>query len=100
MAVMVKISFDSKWVDLVMSCVTTVEFLVLINGQPRRRFKPSRGLRQGDPFLPYLFLIVNEVSSLLRKASDMGYIEGVKICANGPCLSHLLFADDTLIFLK
>ncbi|XP_070674676.1 uncharacterized protein [Malus domestica] len=41
MAVMVKMGFDSKWVDLVMSCVTIVEFLVLINGQPVRRFRPS-----------------------------------------------------------
>ncbi|KAM1054325.1 hypothetical protein ACFX2I_001689 [Malus domestica] len=98
---MVKMGFDRNWVNLVMNCVTTVEFSVLINGHSGRRFKPTRGLRQGDPLSPYLFLIVSEVlSRLIRYATDMGFVEGIRISANGPCLSHLLFADDTLIFMK
>lgn len=64
-AVKMKMGFDRKWASLVMNCVTTVEFSVLINGHPGRRFKPTRGLRQGDKLLPYLFLIVSEVLSLL-----------------------------------
>lgn len=92
-------NFDRKWVSLVMNCVSTVEFLVLIDGHPGKGFKPSRGLRQGEPLSSYLFLIVSEVLSLLiKKVADMGYVEGIWISANRPCLSHLLFADDTLIF--
>lgn len=62
--------------------------MIMDNGQPCRKLEPSRGLRQGDPLSPYLFLIVSEVlSSSIQKA-------------NGPCISHLLFADDTFIFLQ
>ncbi|KAM1038573.1 hypothetical protein ACFX2I_033121 [Malus domestica] len=80
---MLKMGFDRNWVNLVMNCVTIVEFSVLINGHLGGRFKPTRGLRQGDPLLPYLFLLVNEVLSLLiRYASNMGFIEGIRISVN------------------
>lgn len=64
-ATMVKMGFDVKWINLVMKCVTTVDFAVLINGRPEKKFKPSKGPHQGDPLSPYLFLIVSEVLSLL-----------------------------------
>lgn len=86
---------------MVMQCVTTVNFAVLINGKPGRCCKPMRGLRQGDPLSPYLFIIISEVLSLLmRNAADLGFLEGIKISKDGLTLSHLLFADDTLIFLN
>ncbi|KAM2202940.1 hypothetical protein ACFX1R_002592 [Malus domestica] len=76
---MVKMGFDRNLVNLVMNCVTTVEFSDLINGHLGRRFKPTRGLRQGDPLSPYLFLIVSEVLSLLiRYATRYG------ICGGNP----------------
>ncbi|KAL0410940.1 UNVERIFIED_CONTAM: putative mitochondrial protein [Sesamum latifolium] len=59
----------------------------------------GRGLRQGDPLSPYLFLICTEaLSSLLSHAEHVGTIPGMAICRNAPRISHLLFADDTLIF--
>ncbi|KAM1965619.1 hypothetical protein ACFX15_045929 [Malus domestica] len=98
--VMEHLGFQRRWIAMVMQCVKTVEFSILINGRPGRAFKPSRGLRQGDPLSPYLFLIISEVLSLLiSKAVQQGFLEGLKISASGPVLSHLLFADDTLIFL-
>jgi hypothetical protein len=63
--------------------------------------KPSRGLRQGDPPSPYLFLICAEaLSSLLQQAKQKGSITGVPTSKHGPRVSHLFFADDNLLFLK
>ncbi|KAI5349989.1 hypothetical protein L3X38_002880 [Prunus dulcis] len=100
-AVMLKMGFAESWVNLIMSCVRSVELSVLINGQPGRKFKPSKGLRQGDPILPYLFLIVSDVLSLLiQSAVSNELLQGIKMGNRAPTLSHLMFADDTLIFLK
>ena len=64
-----------------MSCVTSPSFLVLINGKPYGLIHPSRGIRQGDPLLPYLFLLCTEgFTSLLQKAELEGIIHGVSIC--------------------
>jgi hypothetical protein len=56
-ASMLKLGFDARWVQLVMQCVTSVKYSVLVNGSPVENIKPSRGIRQGDSISPYLFLI-------------------------------------------
>ena len=72
-----------------------------INGKPKRHIIPTRGIRQGDPFSPYLFLLCAEgLSSLIKKAVDDGVMEGLVLCQGGPRLSHLFFTDDSLIFCK
>jgi len=64
-------------------------------------FQPSRGLRQGDPMSPYLFLICAEVlSSLLFQAERKGVIFCVPTSPKGPRISHLFFSDDSMIFCK
>ncbi|KAM2052668.1 hypothetical protein FF1_002420 [Malus domestica] len=93
--------FCDAWVNIVMCCVSSVQFSVHLNGQPGKSFKPLRGLRQGDPLSPYLFLIVSEViSRLLKRATDIQFLDGIQINANCHRLTHLLFTDDTLVFLK
>lgn len=93
--------FAERWNGLVMTCVRTVSYLVLINGQPTGKITPTRGIRQGDLLSPYLFLLCAEgLSSLLVKAEEDGKITGVPITAGGFKLSHLVFADHSLLFCR
>ena len=99
--VMRKMGFNNRWVDLMMECITSASYSILINGEPHRKIKASRGLRQGDPLSPYLFLMCTKgLHGLINKAASNGDIKGVSICRNGPKLTHLLFADDSLIFCR
>ena len=97
--VMEKMGFRAKWVQLIMACITTAHFSVLVNGSPTGYILPSRGLRQGDPLSPYLFLFcAKRLTTLLRKAETDGIIRGAATSRGGPCISYLLFVDDILLF--
>jgi hypothetical protein len=100
-AVMSKMGFAERWVSLIMACVRSVSYSIVVNGTPVGHINPSRGLRQGDPISPYLFLLCAEVlSSMLSKAESAGVITGVPTSKRGPKLTHLFFADDSLLFCK
>jgi ribonuclease HI len=99
--VMMKLGFARQWVQWIMSCVTSVRYSVKFNGALLDSFAPSRGLRQGDPLSPFLFLFVADgLSALLKQGVDNEEIEPVKVCPGAPGVSHLLFADDTILFFK
>ena len=61
--VMEKMGFGEKWVTLIMECISTVSYSILVNGEPKGDIKPSRGIRQGDPLSPYMFLLCSEGSN-------------------------------------
>ncbi|CAL2260000.1 unnamed protein product [Prunus armeniaca] len=91
--------FPIRFIQLIMGCVTTVSYLLLIQGRPFGRIIPSRGLRQGDPISPYLFLIVAEAFSvLLQQAERDSRLHGVSIAPSAHSINHLFFADDSLPF--
>jgi hypothetical protein len=98
---MLRLGFAPRWVGLIMKCVSTVTYSIIVNGQPAGLIKPTRGLRQGDPLSPYLFLLCAEVlSSQFQQAERVGLLRGVPTSSKGPRLNHLSFADDCLLFCK
>ena len=100
-AIIRRLGFTEKWVNLIMMCVRTVNYAILVNGNPVRHVYPIQGLRQGDPISPYLFLFCAEaLSSLPVKVGRMGFIEGVPTSRRGPRINHLFFANDSLLFCK
>ncbi|KAL9676640.1 hypothetical protein QQ045_004856 [Rhodiola kirilowii] len=100
-ALMRKMGFADKWVDRVMSCVSSVSYLVKVNDQFSNEIFPQRGLRQGDPLSPYLFLLCTELlSAKISAAVSSGDISGVRICREAPAISHLFFADDSIFFIR
>ena len=95
------LGFHEVWISWIMECVSSVSYSFLINGGPQGKVIPARGLRQGDPLSPYLFILCTEVlSGLCQKALVNGSLPGIKVARNCPAINHLLFADDTMFFGK
>ncbi|KAL5558341.1 hypothetical protein UlMin_034552 [Ulmus minor] len=99
--VLTTFGFDPRWVRWVSTCISSANMKLLINGSHFRDTKPRRGLRQGDPLSPYLFILCTEIlSRLFNNKVDNGTIHGLKLTRRGLPLHHLLFADDIFVFGK
>ena len=98
-AVMSKMSFPVLWRKWIRECVTTTTASVLVNDSPTDEFPLKRGLRQGDPLSPFLFLLAAEGLNVMMKAMvENNLFTGYGVGhANSAVVSHLQFADDTLL---
>ncbi|KAL0744395.1 hypothetical protein Bca4012_085908 [Brassica carinata] len=99
--VLTRLGFHQNLVRCIMQCISSVSYSFLINGLPRGKVVPSRGIRQGDPLSPYIFIMCSEVlSGLCNRAQEEGRLQGLQVARGSPRISHLFFADDTMFFLQ
>ena len=78
---MMRMGFNDRWVGLIMTCVKTVTYLVLVNGEPKWLITPSRGIRQGDPPSPFPILLCTEgLHGLIQQVANSGDITGFALC--------------------
>ncbi|KAI3742186.1 hypothetical protein L1987_59866 [Smallanthus sonchifolius] len=90
--------FPNKWCDWILGILKSASSSVLVNGAPTYNFKCEKGMRQGDPLSPFLFLVVMEaLSCMLNRAREEGTIKGIATPNNGPIMTHLLYADDAIV---
>lgn len=96
-----KLGFVQWWINLIMQCVSIVSYSVLINGVAYSNITLTKGLLQGDPLSPYLFLLCAEgLSALIHEAARNNQISGISIYRGCPIITHLFFVDDNLLFCK
>ena len=99
--IMEKMGFHPRWVSWIMERIKSVTYSVLINGEPKGHIVLMRGIRQGDPLSPYLFLLCSKgLNGLIEQAVSDRHIEGFSLCKHGPKISHLFFTDDSLLFCR
>ena len=100
-ALFLKLGFHTKWVSWIMICVCSVSYSVLLNGQSYGHFMPKRGIRQGDPLSPFLFILCAEaLVHTMSQVEQIGSITGMKIAPGCPSVQHLLFADDSFFMCR
>jgi len=88
--------FEGTWYSWIAHCISSMRFSMLVNGSPNGFFSSSRELRQGDTLSPLFVFVMEALSQMISAAVNGGLLKGFKV--GNATFSHLLFADDTLIF--
>jgi hypothetical protein len=90
--------FDSQWVNWILNLTSSAFFSILVNGVPSQPFSPSRGIRQGDPLSPFLFVLMAEGLGRYIKATVLeGSLKDLPLHNIQPTPLHSEFVDDTLL---
>ncbi|KAJ9545526.1 hypothetical protein OSB04_025233 [Centaurea solstitialis] len=93
--------FSSRWIKLISLCVESVKYFIRVNDDLVGPVIPQRGLRQGDPLSPYLFILCMEgLSAFLKYEEAGGRLHGCRVARGSPAVTHLFFADDAFIFCR
>ncbi|KAL1189749.1 putative mitochondrial protein [Cardamine amara subsp. amara] len=97
----IRLGFEGKWIGWIMTCISSISYSVLLNGQSHGFIKPKRGLRQGDPLSPFIFILCAEaLVHIMNKAEVEGRISGIKLSRDSLSIQKLLFADDSLFMCR
>jgi len=100
-SVMEVMGFGLKWRRWISQCLSTASVSLIINGSPSKPFKMERGIRQGDPLSPFLFLLMAEVlNKMVQRTISLGLLRGISVGTDDLQISHIQFADDTLVFCE
>ena len=100
-ALLQKMGFDFHWITLMMECISSVKYWVLLNGQPRGLIIPHRGLRQGEPLSPYLFILCTEaLIENIKKAERERHLTGMKVARACPSISHCYLRTIVFSFVR
>lgn len=93
--------FCTRFCDLLIECLSTAQYFIIVNGSLCGFFSASRGIRQGDPISPALFTLLSDfLSRILARAENSRCLSGVKISRGSPCVTHLMYANDLFIYCK
>ncbi|GJZ00491.1 RNA-directed DNA polymerase, eukaryota [Tanacetum coccineum] len=96
-AIMEQLGFGNKWRMWIAGCLKNSRASILVNGSPTSEFELSKGLRQGDPMSPFLFILAMEgLHAMVSKAVNTGLFKGASIGHGSINVSHLLYADDAI----
>ena len=99
--VLIRANLPTDLIEIIMSCISTVSTSILFNGEALEPIFPSRGIRQGDPLSPYLFILCMEyLGHLIVDKCNAKLWQPVKASGSGPAFSHLFFADNLVLFAK
>eukprot|EP00253_Pinus_taeda_P033082 PITA_33082 len=91
--------FCRRWIDWIHSLISSPSFSILVNGIPSKIFSATRGLRQGDPLSPFLFILAVEgLGRFIKKEREADKIKVLKLWGNNLCLTHQQFVDDIMLF--
>eukprot|EP00253_Pinus_taeda_P026517 PITA_26517 len=99
LVVLESFGFCRRWIYWIHNLISSPNFSILVNGIPSKPFSASRGLRQGDPLSPFLFILAAEgLGRFIKKERETGKIKGLKLWGHNLCLTHQQFVDDIMLF--
>ncbi|KAI3507508.1 hypothetical protein L1887_22495 [Cichorium endivia] len=94
-SVMEQMNFSARWRRWIHGCLSSGKASVLLNGSPTEEFQIKRGVRQGDPMASFLFVLAMEgLSVSIKEACNQFLYNGISLPNYGPCITHLMYADD------
>lgn len=100
-AYVINVMRSMRWMNLIYYCMSTVSHVLLINGKQCGVFTPERGIKQGDLLSLFVFMLVtNGLSALIRRSELNDMLRGFKVSHNAPKVTHLFFADNSLLFIR